>query len=194
MGTNLKGKTAAIIAILVIFVYGIIGIPTGGLKASIQRHIKLGLDLQGGAHLVLKVRVNEAVNAETDSVVAQLQADLAKAAVNGATVGKLDPVAHPDVINVSNVPINSAAQARDVLDGAVYSNAYDVASQPNGYVLTMKPSERTALDQRTLDTSVETIYDRVNALGVSEPLVQPFGLGQNEILVELPGVENADQI
>jgi len=194
MGKNLNGKIVAIVAVLLVFLYGIFGIPQGGLKASLERHIKLGLDLQGGAHLVLKVRVAEAVGAETDSDMARLQGDLEKASVTGAQVVKLDPAGHPDVIAVNNVPINSTSQAREVLDGVSYSNVYNVASQGNGYVLTMKPEYRRSLEQKTVDTSVETIYDRVNALGVSEPLVQPFGLGQNEILVELPGVSDTNEI
>ena len=57
MGKNLKGKTAFIIAVLVIFIYGIFGIPSGGLKQALTNRIHLGLDLQGGTHLVLQVHV-----------------------------------------------------------------------------------------------------------------------------------------
>ena len=66
MGKNLKGRIVAIIAVLVIFVYGIFGIPTGGVKQALLNRIHLGLDLQGGTHLVLQVHVQEAVNSATD--------------------------------------------------------------------------------------------------------------------------------
>ena len=68
MGTNLKGKAAFIIAVLVIFVYGIFGIPSGGLKQALTDRIHLGLDLRGGTHLVLQVHVQEAVNSATDQI------------------------------------------------------------------------------------------------------------------------------
>ena len=62
------------------FLYGIFGIPSGlSGKASVEAmnsRIHLGLDLHGGAHLILQVEVKEAVNAETDNVVARIQQDL----------------------------------------------------------------------------------------------------------------------
>ena len=57
MGKNLAGKTAFIVAVLVVFCFGIVGIPHGGLTQSIKDRIHLGLDLKGGTHLVLEVHV-----------------------------------------------------------------------------------------------------------------------------------------
>jgi preprotein translocase subunit SecD len=58
---------------------------------------------------------------------------------------------------------------------------YDVSSggSDGAFTLTMKPSVQTALEQKTVDQAIETITDRVNALGVSEPVVSPYGLGKN---------------
>ncbi len=81
MGKNLAGKTAFIVAVLVIFCFGIVGIPHGGLKQSIKRNINLGLDLKGGMHLVLEVHVAEAVVSATDRDVARLEDDLQKAGI-----------------------------------------------------------------------------------------------------------------
>ena len=61
MGKNLAGKSAFIVAVLVIFCFGIVGIPHGGLTQSIKDRIHLGLDLKGGTHLVLEVHVAEAI-------------------------------------------------------------------------------------------------------------------------------------
>ncbi len=58
----------------------------------------------------------------------------------------------------------------------------------------MKPTYESDLDKRTVDQAIETIRDRVDALGVSEPLIQQYGLGANQILVELPGVSDLDQV
>jgi len=85
MGKNLKGKTAFIIAILVIFVYGIFGLPHGvsgtALKNALLERIHLGLDLKGGVHLVYKVHVEEAINTTSDRDVQRMQQDLATAGV-----------------------------------------------------------------------------------------------------------------
>src|SRR5271154_823270 len=92
MGKNLAGKTASIIAILVIFFYGIFfgfnGPKMGSLKSLITNNIHLGLDLQGGTHLVLEVHVAEAVVSATDRDVARIEDDFQKAEVPGQRGGK----------------------------------------------------------------------------------------------------------
>ncbi len=192
MGKNLTGKTAAIIAILVVFLYGIIGIPHGGLKQSIKDHIILGLDLQGGAHLVLQAHTDEAVSDATDRDVAGIESALQTAGVQGVTVGKTD-AAHPQAIVLNGVPITKSSDVHTLLQGNEYS-VYDLADIANGFELTMKPSAVSDLKARTLATSIETIRERVNSLGVSEAVVAPYGLGKDQILVELPGVTDLSHI
>jgi preprotein translocase subunit SecD len=193
MGKNLAGKTAFIVAILVVFIFGIVGIPHGGLRQSIADRIHLGLDLKGGAHLVLEVHVAEALASATDRDVARLQDDLQKAGITGITVGKTD-AARPQTIVVSGIPAGKLSDVRAVLQGTDYAN-YDVATAADGSsTLTMKLAAVRDLETRTLDTSIETIRERIDKLGVTEPVIQKYGLGENQILVELPGVENLDRV
>jgi preprotein translocase subunit SecD len=196
MGKNLAGKTASIIAILVIFIYGIFfgwNVPKmGSLKSLITENIHLGLDLKGGTHLVLQVHVDEAVTSATDRDVARLKSALQDVGVT-ATVGKTDP-AHPETIVVTGIPAAKLSDARTVLQGNDYS-IYDVSVLADGSAtLAMKLSAVNDLKARTLETSKETIAERINSLGVSEPVVQTYGLGQNQILVELPGISNPAQV
>ncbi len=187
---NLAGRAGFIVAVVVIFVYGIIGIPHGGLKQSLTDRIHLGLDLRGGTHLVLQVHVAEAINASTDTDVQRLNTALA---ATGGTAAKLEP-AHPDVITVSGFQPTQAGAVHDVLNGTSYS-AYDVASAPNGgLTLTMKQTAIRDLEARTLQQSIETIRDRVDNLGVSEPVIEQYGLGDNQILVQLPGVSDPARV
>jgi len=197
MSNNLKGKTAFIVALLVVFCYGIVGIPhslgPAGLKQALTDRIKLGLDLKGGIHLVLQVHVAEAVGSTTDRDVQRIQADLEKAGIKGASVVKLDP-AHPETIAISGVPPARASDARALFQGNDYST-YDLSTNPDGSEkLTMKAAAIRDLESHTLDQSIETIRDRVNALGVSETPVQRYGLGENEVLVELPGITDAAEV
>jgi preprotein translocase subunit SecD len=198
MDKNLKGKTAFIVALLVVFCYGFLGIPHGlsptALKQALGDRIKLGLDLKGGTHLVLKVHVEEAVGSTTDRDVQRIGEDLDKAGISGVAVHKLDPVAHPDAITVSGIPAAKSSDVRSLLEGNDYAN-YNVGSNPDGSeTLTMKPGSIRDLEASTLEHSIETIQDRVNALGVAETLVQPYGLGDNEILVELPGISDPQKV
>ncbi len=64
----------------------------------------------------------------------------------------------------------------------------------NSFTLTMKPMVVTALEEKTVQQAIETIRDRVDTLGVSEPVIQEYGLGDNQILVELPGIDDLDRV
>jgi len=193
MGKNLAGKTAFIVAVLVICCFGIVGIPHGGLTQSIKNNIQLGLDLKGGIHLVLEVHVAEALTSETDRDVARLEDDLQKAGIPGASVGKTD-TANPLTIVISGIPAAKLSDARSVLQGNDYTD-YDVASSSDGsFKLAMKPAAVRDLETRTLDTSIETIRERIDKLGVTEPVIQKYGLGENQILVELPGLSDPARV
>ncbi|MGD0628606.1 MAG: protein translocase subunit SecD [Terracidiphilus sp.] len=199
MNKNLNKKMALIVACLAVCVYGFVGVPSGfsgkALTDSITRRIHLGLDLRGGAHLILQVVVSEAVGAETDDAIGRIQQDLKTANLTFTQVYKPDPVKQPEVIRVEGTAPASSSVVRSTLDDK-FSNQYDLASggADNTWTLTMKPSIETALEQRTVDQAIETITDRVNSLGVSEPVVSPYGLGKNEILVELPGISDLEQV
>lgn len=188
MGKSLRNRIFFIVAVLVVSVFGIIGIPHGSLKQSIADRIHLGLDLRGGTHLVLEVQVAEALSHETDKDVARLEDDLSKAGISGTLVTKPDP-AHPETIQVSGVPAAKASDFR----GIVSTNyaTYDTANNPDGSTkLIMKIGAVRDLETRALDQSIETIRDRIDKLGVSEPVIEKYGLGDNEILVELPGIDD----
>ncbi len=197
MGKNLAGKTASIIAVLVIFFYGIFfgfNAPRlGSLKTLISNNINLGLDLKGGTHLVLEVHVAEAIASAVDRDAARLEADLQKAGITGATVGRTDP-AHPQTIVVSGIPAARLGDVHSLVQGTDYAS-YEVTTAPDGgLMLTMKQAAARDLASRTLDTSIETIRERIDKLGVSEPVIQRYGLGDNQILVELPGVSDPARV
>src|SRR5439155_26665782 len=85
MNKNLGWKLIIIVAAVLLFVYGIFGVPAGLsgdalanalVSPSAMRHgINLGLDLKGGTHLILQVQVNDAVNFETDNAMESLKAE-----------------------------------------------------------------------------------------------------------------------
>jgi preprotein translocase subunit SecD len=197
MKKNLKNKVALIVAVLLVCLYGIFGIPSGlsgkALLEGMSGRIHLGLDLRGGAHLILQVKVEEAVSAETDNAVAQIQQDLKGASLTYSQVYKPDPT-KPTLIRVEGTPVASSNAVRTLLD-TKYSSEYDLDSgSDNAWTLNMKPTVLKSLEEKTVQQAIVALGDRVNALGVSEPVIQEYGLGANEILVELPGVQNEGEI
>ena len=198
MKKNLNSKIAAIAAVLVVFIYGIIGVPSGlsgkALEEAMTKRIHLGLDLRGGAHLILQVVVPEAVSAETDNTVARIQQDLKGASLTFSQVYKPDP-AKPESIRIEGTSPTQASAIRTLLDNK-YSGEYDISGGggDTSFTVAMKPLVESALEEKTVQQAIETIRDRVDTLGVSEPVIQEYGLGKDEILVELPGISDLDRV
>jgi preprotein translocase subunit SecD len=199
MKKDLKNKVALIIAVLVVCLYGIFGVPSGlsgsDLLAAITKRIHLGLDLRGGAHLILQVQVADAVNAETDNTVQDIEQQMKKGNLTFSQVSKPDPNNKPDLIRVEGTAPAQSSAVETLLDGSRYADEYDAAAGANNsWTLTMKPIYERDLDQRTVDEAIATITDRVDALGTYEPQIAPYGLGANQILVELPGISDLDRV
>jgi len=194
MQKNLLLKTGIIVAILLIFVYGMLGpklFSGGGFQAALLDRIHLGLDLKGGSHLILQVMVNDAVGAQSDHAAEILKDELQKAKVNYADIAKVD--SQPEKVVVKGVPLDASSTIRGIVNDRLPE--YDVAAgADNSWVLTMKPQQLSDLKDRTLEQSIEAIRTRVDSLGVSEPLIQKNGLGDNQILVQLPGVDDPGRV
>jgi len=203
MRKNLLPKTLFIVGTLLVFVYGILlgtdpdkavaAWKEHGALGAIQENIHLGLDLKGGTHLILQVAVNEAVNADTDRTLAALKEDLGKAGVSYTDLLKPDPANHPEVMQIRGVAPDKISALRSTINDNFQQ--YDLQSGANGtYQIVMKPSEVTSLKQRAVQQAIETIRNRVDQFGVSEPTIQEHGLGDYQILVELPGVDDPARV
>ncbi|WP_348264977.1 protein translocase subunit SecD [Telmatobacter sp. DSM 110680] len=202
MKKNLKQKIVIIIGVLVVFLYGaFFGFDAprlgGGqpLLNQLTQHIHLGLDLQGGVHLILQVQVKEAVSTETDNTVARIEQDLKTAKLTFSQVTKPDATNHPETMHIEGINPTQSNAVRSLIDGK-YSNEYDISGGggDNSLTVTMKPNIEKALDDKTVQNTIEVIRDRVDSLGVSEPIIQQYGLGDNQILVELPGISDLDRV
>jgi len=197
MNKNLLWKMLAIVGILLVFVFGIFGIPQNfsrnGLLAAITRNIHLGLDLSGGTHLILQVQVNDAVNVDSDNAIEMLKEQLNKKKINFADITKPDPTNNPDHIVLKGVPAGSRSDLLSIVQDRLPE--YDISSgADNTWNLAMKPSMLTDLKSKAVTQAIETIRNRVDALGVNEPTIQEHGLGDYQILVQLPGVDDPARV
>jgi len=196
MDKNLGWKLIVIIATLVIFVIGIFGIPENwsraGLVASLQNRIHLGLDLKGGTHLILQVQVNDAVNVDSDNAMERMKADLRARKISYAEISKPD-ASHPERIVLKGVPPESSSDLRSIVSDRLPE--YDLASgAENTWTVSMKAQSLTELKGRAVQQAIETIRNRIDQLGVSEPIIEEHGLGQYQILVQLPGVDDPARV
>lgn len=197
MQKNLRTKTIGILAILIVFVYGIFGIPHGvsgtALKQALLKRISLGLDLKGGTHLVLQVMVDQAVGSESDSDVGALQAAFQQNGITGASILKPD-AKDPGLIEITGVPTGHAQDVSSILNSQ-FSSKYSVSPGPNNsWSLAMKPTEVSQIKQSALDKAIEVIRHRIDSMGVTEPVIEPYHLGSYQILVELPGISDLSRV
>src|ERR1017187_7553636 len=197
MNKNLLLKTVLIVAVLIFFLFGIIGIPGSvtaeGLRSAVQKRIHLGLDLKGGTHLILQVQVNDAINADSDRAVERLKDALKSANVAFGEISKPDPQNHPELVQIKGVPPESSSELRRIVNEKL--GDYDLASgAENGYTLAMRNSVANDTRKKAVQQAIETIRNRIDQLGVSEPVIQEHGLGDYQILVQLPGVDDPARV
>jgi preprotein translocase subunit SecD len=188
MNPQLRWKFILIAIVILLCIYGLIGIPfptsLAQVKQNLSDRIKLGLDLKGGSHLVLQVQVDEAIGQRCDQAVDQLTKQLREKNVIVGDIRRLDDT-H---IQVDNVDPATSSNFRDIVTNQFSDwNISPAAGVVNGYLLTLKPSVIADLRRDTMDQALETITRRINALGLTEPTIAFTGRGDNEILVQLPG-------
>jgi preprotein translocase subunit SecD len=177
MYKNLRWKVIAIL--------GVTALAVAAFYPPDER-LKLGLDLQGGIHMVLRVNTEEALSYETEMAGAQLQEALSEA---GVSVAGVRPSGMSTFV-VEGVPPDRDAQFRQTaedLTGLTFDRETGVGGT---YTFRMKPNIANDRRREAVAQAIQTIDRRVNELGVSEPVVAPYGNEGNQIVVQLPGVSD----
>jgi preprotein translocase subunit SecD len=146
--------------------------------------VKLGLDLQGGVHLVLQVQTDDALRLQTQTAAERLREELKTQSIDVGDVTETDATS----FKVTGVPTDKDSEFRRVAQDQVGTD-YDREPGVNGtYTFRMKPNIAVRTRQDTVTQALQTIERRVNELGVSEPLVAATGPNGDQIMVQLPGV------
>jgi preprotein translocase subunit SecD len=197
MNKNLLWKVGLIVGVLLIFLFGIFGIPSKfsgqGLSAAVLDHIHLGLDLKGGTHLILQVQVNDAVNVDAQNAIETLKQQLRSRKIDYAEISQPDQQNNPDHIVIKGVQASSRSDLLSIVRD--HLPEYDVTSgADNSWNLSMRPSALTDLKNKAVEQAIDTIRNRIDQLGVSEPQIEEHGLGQYQILVQLPNVDDPARV
>jgi len=154
-----------------------------------EANLSLGLDLRGGLQLVLRVNTKDALKVETGTSMEQLVEALKTkgVAITGSQlVGDANTT-----FQIDGVPSDKTADFRDVASGA-YTADFDMDSGGGGtYTFRMKPNIQKAREGEAVQQALQTVERRVNELGLTEPIVTPYGVQGDQILVQLPGANNA---
>src|SRR4030088_693340 len=196
MNKNLLWKSLLIVGILLVFLFGIFGIPKSlsgqGLLTAVTDRIHLGLDLRGGTHLILQVQVNDAAKVDADNAVEILKEQLNKRKIAFSDITQPDPQ-NPDRIVIKGGPPASRTDLLSIVQERLPE--YNVTSSAdNSFQVAMKPQMLADLKNKAVAQAIETIRNRIDQLGVSEPVIEEHGLGQYQILVQLPGVDDPARV
>ncbi len=191
MNKNLRWKILTSLTVFVLFfavgVYPILAQRYPKLPAPswlMAHQLRLGLDLKGGVHLVLRVQTDDALKIHTTTTSEQLREALRTAGVTPGTLG----VTSPTSFHVEGVPGDRDAEFRRIADEQAATN-YDRSSGVNGaYDFRMKPNIDKDMREQTVVQALQTIDRRVNELGVAEPNISRYGSSQDQILVQMPGL------
>jgi len=191
MKKSIKGRLLAIIVMLVIAFFFLLPstalyskLPAWWGKVFPDKGVSLGLDLQGGMHLVLEVEVEKAV----DNAVARSMAAL-KSALEEAEIEGFDLKLDARDIHLS-YPSDKKEALQTVLDEQ-FGILEEKEAAPGQKVLSFRPSETNRILETSTLQALETIRNRVDEFGVAEPLITK--LGENQILIQLPGISDADR-
>ena len=177
MSKNLRWKVLVIFGVVALAVWSFY--PPG-------EKIRLGLDLKGGVHLVMRVQTDDALRLETQTTADRLAEQLktANIAVGGIAV------AGATSFTVTGVTPEQDGAFRGALTEVEVN--YDRASGAAGYTFTLKPNIVVQLREDTVNQALTTIERRVNELGVAEPIVARHSAA-DQILVQLPGVTDVNR-
>ena len=195
MNRSLKWRAllvgAAIIAAL-IYIYPSLspGLPSWWTKALPSRIINLGLDLKGGMHLILEVQVDEAVKSAVERNVEELKFAIRKEQIPINTVTREEN----DRVEVQLARAEDQDKINELLDREFEYFITESTSEESGRLtITLKLDEREAkrIKDMAIRQALETIRNRIDQFGVTEPDIRPQG--ENRIVIQLPGIDDPER-
>ncbi|MCU0286038.1 MAG: protein translocase subunit SecD [Acidobacteria bacterium] len=176
MNKSLGWKIGLIIAVTILSI--VLFIPP-------REKINLGLDLKGGMHLVFTVETDKAVQKQTDNIVQRLKTRLKELSLKFQDVVRQGS----NKIEITGIPYDDEKTIKETLEDE-YTD-WTHAFIGDRAVLSLKELVERDLKDQAVSQALETISNRINEFGVSEPVLQKQG--DNKLLIELPGVSDKEK-
>jgi protein-export membrane protein SecD len=162
-----------------------------------QRHLVLGLDLQGGSHLLFAVDAESVKKSKLEQV-----RDDVRRSLRDAKIGYTGLATKPDSVEVrvkdtdlqnALTKLRELSQPLGGLLGSSGQRGLDVSDAGGGLIrLTVPPAAITERIRQVIEQSIQIVERRVNELGTVEPLIQRQG--QDRILVQVPGLQDPQRL
>ncbi len=145
----------------------------------------LGLDLRGGVHFMLKVDMQGALDKKAETFAGDLRAGMRDKGIRGSAVSRSG-----QTIEVHFRDAQALEQARQLVQDQFSDLSASTGAEGDDFRLTatIKPEAARRLQDAALKQNITTLHNRINELGVAEPVIQQQGL--DRIVVQLPGVQD----
>jgi preprotein translocase subunit SecD len=190
MNKRILQRSVVIFAVTLLCLWRVFAYP--GLlpsKDRLKENVKLGLDLKGGIHMVLQVVTDDAIRGETDQAIDAMRQELNKRNI----VFRQMTRTQNNSFQVVGVDPNKDNDFRSVLNErfAEWDLVSTAGEVPNTYTMRLKPNQEASYRSQSVDQAIQTIRNRIDAMGVGEVVIQKHGgANEDEILVQLPGVSD----
>lgn len=193
MGTNFQQRALVVISVTILSLLCLL--PTA-LRDNFTakwftKPIALGLDISGGVHLVYGVKAREAVTSRMQSLLAGARAELRGKKIAVAQSG-VSPDGAIQIALLSDASLEIAKQviAEKSPELSLVSAEQDAGRPVLRYQITEQAAKKIEAD--AIEQAVETLRNRVDQFGVSEPLIQRSG--ENRIILQMPGVSDINAV
>lgn len=168
-----------------------------GIKTSLRNNIQLGLDLQGGSHLVMRVKTEDYLKRLTDENLAAAQ-NAAKEAGFDVKGGRTETTKGNYRLIVEIGDPSKASEVKDAVEKKVElgdTSAWTYSASGNQVIWALTPTAERVLADSATTQALNIIDSRINLLGITEPTLQTHGAqSSHQILLQMPGVQDPERI
>jgi len=186
--SNLSWRTLAVLGVIVVAIIYVL--PTLNPSFWPHKKINLGLDLQGGMHLVLEVDTDKAVEGTIERINQELRSFLRKERIRYVSLNRIEE----NRISVKLKGQEHIDGFKKILDKE-YKNLRILSSSMDNDILTMEidlpDRDADQIKKMATEQALETIRNRIDQFGVSEPDIRQQG--EKRILVQLPGIKDTER-
>ena len=203
---NLLTRAIIIAVVTIVGLYLVIGprhrpsvkdFTWSGIKQTLASNIHLGLDLQGGSHLVMRVKTEEFLRrlTEEDSIAAQNAAKDAGYDIKG---GRAETSSGNHRVIVEVADPSKANEVKEAVQKKVElgdTSVWSYSESGGQLVWSMTASAQRTLADNATTQALNIIESRINALGIAEPTLQTHGAqSSHQILLQMPGVQDPERV
>lgn len=203
---NLLTRVIIIAIVTVVGIYLVIGprrrpnlkdFTWSGIKQTLKSNIHLGLDLQGGSHLVMRVKTEEYLKRLTEENYTAAQ-NAAKDAGFETKGGQANTSPGNYSLAIQLTDPSKATEAKEAIEKKIElgdANVWSYSSSGDTISWTMTQAAQRTLSDNATTQALNIIDSRINALGITEPTLQTHGAqSSHQILLQMPGVQDPERV